>query len=207
MIIECNYCKATVDAKVLAEHEIVPEDGPFKTSFLECPLCKDVLLAGQEYIQVSEEDWEWSQAVRLWPEPKKYYDWSIPNLVRDSLEEAQKCYKGKAFDACAVMCGRVLEAICVEYKTKDKSLQGRLKELLDQHVIDKRIFDWADALRLSRNTGAHATSEKISKEDALNLLEFSSAICDYVFVLNKKFEEFLKRRDKKKTKESSDATV
>jgi len=42
--------------------------------------------------------------------------------------------------------------------------------------------------------GAHASDHKVAKEDARDLLDFSSAICEYVFVLNEKFERFKKRQ-------------
>lgn len=41
---------------------------------------------------------------------------------------------------------------------------------------------------------AHASDVKISKIDASDLLDFAIAICDYVYVLRNKFEDFMKRR-------------
>ncbi len=198
MIIECNYCEAKVDAKILAQHEEVdPQDEfRYKISFVECPACKRSLIGCQEFVQISSEKWEWDDATRVWPDPKKYLDWSIPGPVQAAIEEANLCYKSKAYNACAVMCGRALECICSEYKTKEKALHGGLKELLKKGIIDKKIFEWSDALRLHRNIGAHATEEKISREDSRDLLDFTNAICDYVFVLSKKFDAFMKRRKK-----------
>jgi len=198
MLIECNYCESKVDGKIIAEHESYSSDDPFpfKASLLECPVCKNPILAGQELIQEGPKEFEWSTPNRLWPEPEKYLHWHLPELVRDSLEEARKCYKGKAYSACAVMCGRVLESICSEYKTKNKFLAGGLKELLNKQIIDKRIFEWGEALRQHRNIGAHATRKKIFKEDANDLLDFANAICDYVFVLSGKFKDFMKRKKK-----------
>lgn len=202
MLIECNYCEAKVDARILAEHQ---EQGgwleePTKISLVECPVCKNALVAYQDLIQVSATDTEWSEASRVWPSPRKYLDYRLPDLVRSSLEEAHECYKAKVYNSCAVMCGRAIEAICTEFNTKDKTLVGGLNELLKMQIIDKKIFAWAEALRLHRNIGAHATKEKITKEEADDLLEFTDAICNYVFVLSKKFEEFLKRKEKQKEK-------
>lgn len=197
MIIECSYCESKVDGKVLAEHvSCGPEEPPFKASLLECPVCKNVILAGQDFVQTGPNESEWIGATRLWPEQDKYLDWRIPSLVSDSLSEAKKCYKAKAYSACAVMCGRTLEGICSEHKTRNKFLSGGLKELLDKQIIDKRIYNWGEALREHRNIGAHATKLKISKEDARDLLDFASAICDYIFVLTSKFKSFMKRKEK-----------
>jgi len=77
-----------------------------------------------------------------------------------------------------------------------KSLALGLKKLKQDGVIDDRIFGWGEALRENRNLGAHATTEKVSKDDARDLLDFSAAICEYVFILNEKFTRFQARRAK-----------
>ncbi|NVM55776.1 MAG: DUF4145 domain-containing protein [Candidatus Helarchaeota archaeon] len=203
MIIECPYCDSKVDAKVLAQHESFNEERdswPIRVSLLECPVCKNGILAEQEVYIIGEDKYQLSLAERVWPEPEKYLDLSIPDLVRSSLEEAKKCYKAKANSACAVMCGKMLESICSEYKTKNKFLGGGLKELLDKKVIDKKIYLWGEELRKHRNIGAHVRGEKISREDARDLLDFASAICDYIFVLSNRFENFMKRKEKSKKK-------
>ena len=202
MIIECPYCESKVDGKLLAAHESIDEEMelPIKISLLECPVCKDAILAYQEFYLESPDGTDWTPATRLWPEPERHIDSSIPELVRSSLEEAQKCYRAKANSACAVMCGKALEGICSEYKTKNKFLAGGLRELLKKKVIDEKIYQWGEELRKHRNIGAHIKGEKISREDARYLLDFASAICDYVFVLTNKFENFMKRKKKSKKK-------
>lgn len=201
MLIECNNCEAKVDAKILAEHVEDSEWGDsYKYSFVVCPVCKQALVSSQELVQVSNTDMDWGDADRVWPSPRKYLDYRLPDLVASSLKEAHECYKAKVYNSCAVMCGRAIEAICTEFNTKDKTLVGGLNELLKMQIIDKKIFAWAEALRLHRNIGAHAVKEKITKEEASDLLEFTDAICNYVFVLSKKFEEFIKRKKSRKTK-------
>ena len=199
MIIECAHCEAKVDGTILNEHEYMDKIGDFiKLSLLQCPVCYSPILASEEHCQVGSGELVWSDARRLWPEPNKYIDISLPELVRISLEEAERCFKGRAYMACAVMCGRVIESICSEYKTKKKFLSGGLKELLDRNIIDSRVYDWSEALRIHRNIGAHPTKERISKKDARDLLDFANAICEYVFVLSKKFEDFMTRKNKSK---------
>ena len=105
--------------------------------------------------------------------------------------------QGGAFTACAVMCGRALEGVCVDQKTTRKTLASGLKELLDKKVIDERLYAWGEALRQMRNLGAHASDEKVSREDANDLLDFVYAICEYVYTLNAKFQDFVARQKKK----------
>ncbi|SRR6266851_1205247 len=198
MIIECSYCEASVDARVVAQHTdpYNPEEDPseFRVSLLACPLCNNSLLAGQYLAAKTERGEFWDDLHRLWPAPKESLSWHIPDLVSTSLEEANACFKARAFSACAVMCGRSLEGICRHFETKSKYLGEGLKELRDRGIIDGRLLQWAVELQKSRNLSAHATGEKFTKVDAQDLLDFKNAICEYTFVLTAKFDEFMKRR-------------
>ncbi|WP_339252804.1 DUF4145 domain-containing protein [Paenibacillus sp. FSL P2-0136] len=196
MIVECPYCNSKVDGIIKGEHETYKdyEENPSKRVLLECPVCKCSLLARTELWQIGNEEYEWSHAVRLWPDPKREWSWDLPEAVSFSLDEAEKCFKGSAYLACAVMCGRAVEAICKDFNASSSNIFGGLKELLELEIIDKRIYEWGNALRIHRNIGAHASDVKISKIDASDLLDFAIAICDYVYVLRNKFEDFMKRR-------------
>ena len=92
------------------------------------------------------------------------------------------------------MPGRTLEGVCKHHSTKTKNLAAGLKELKEKGIIDERLFKWGEELRKHRNIGAHASDEKISKEDAKDLLDFVNAICEYVFVLTEKFNKFIERK-------------
>jgi hypothetical protein len=196
MLMECPRCDAKVDAKFLAERVYSPteEREPHRTVFLECPACHECLVAEQEIFQGGYGESEYSSATRLWPEPTDSLHLSIPKLTSQSLLEAKRCFGAKAYAACAVMCGRAIEAICAADATKAKLLGPGLKELLDKKVIDQRLFEWGNALREQRNIGAHANEKIVSREDARDVLDFALAICEYVFVLSEKYEAFQARQ-------------
>jgi hypothetical protein len=84
--------------------------------------------------------------------------------------------------------------MCKHYDAETKNFASGLKKLQERGVIDERIYGWGQALRANRNLGAHATTDKVTKDDARDLLDFSIAICNYVFVLNERFERFQKRQ-------------
>jgi hypothetical protein len=128
MIIECPHCDSKVDGKVLGEkkYSSTEESESSKTSFLECPVCHACIVASQEIIQTGYNESDYSSATRLWPEPSTNLHWSIPRLTRQSLGEAKRCLDARAYAACAVMCGKAIEAICAEHKTKSKNLGGGL---------------------------------------------------------------------------------
>ncbi len=201
MLIECPYCRSRVDAK--AEGECVlprdPDDhDPYDTKVAvgKCSSCANVLVGLQEEHEHPDYGLYWSDAERVWPQPKRPISRSVPDIVKSSLEEADRCFSAGAFTACAVMCGRAIEGICVHHKTKAKTLNNGLKELLDNEIIDKRLFTWGDELRKLRNLGAHASGEKVPHQDAFDVLAFAHAITEYVFVLTEQFQEFMSRRPK-----------
>jgi hypothetical protein len=200
--VNCGHCDATVKAEVLATHEvkhfddrIMMEFPDHRVSLAVCPACHEAVVARDTW--EGEGDYGeslWSKAARVWPRAERETNAMIPDIVRVSLEEAQRCHGAAAHTACAVMCGRALEGICIHFGTKDRHLAKALPELRDRKVIDERLFSWGDELRKHRNIAAHATEDRTSREDATDLLEFLTAICEYVFVLTPRFDSFMLRK-------------
>ncbi len=200
MILECNQCAATVDAKIIGKHESRDEGDPdvFHSYLLECPSCRTTLLGGQY-------SFEEGPLTRLWPAPQKYLSRDIPDIVRNSLDEAYTCFKAGAFNACTVMAGRALEGIVRHFGTGKSYLGPGIKELHSQGIIDARLAAWAGALQKARNLSAHASGERVSRQDAQDLLDFVAAICEYVFVLTLKFESYMKRQGASTSTATADA--
>ena len=199
MIIECAYCNSQVDGRVLAKHEVPRgEDwGPFEYVFLICPVCNSAHVGLSEEIQVGDNEYVWSTLTRVWPNPARQPDYRVPTVVSLSLDEAEKCYRAGAYSACAVMCGRAIEGICVEIlgqKNIAKGLQG----LMEKNVIDARLYHWAESLREERNISAHASGKSTSKDDARDLMDFARAIFEYIFVLSARYVEYKQRKTRKK---------
>jgi HEPN domain-containing protein len=192
VILECYVCEAKVDAKLIAEHVCDDDPGPFHSYLLECPQCHTTLLGGQAFFE--------DAPTRVWPLPDEYLSHHIPRVIRDSLDEARRCFKAKAYNACTVMAGRALEGICRHFGAKKVFLGPGIRQLREQEVIDARLARWAEELQKARNLGAHASGEKVLKDDAKDLLEFVGTICEYVFVLSKKFDEYMARRPKADSK-------
>jgi len=182
-----------VDGEVRGSVYEVNEE-PFNglVSLLRCPACHSGIVSYQEF-QGGEN--VYGDASRVWPEPTRPLDWSIPEIVRTSLNEAEKCLRASAYMASVVMCGRALEGICRHFETKSPYLGGGLSELRDREIIDKQLFQWSQELQKHRNIAAHASEKKIAKRDAEDLMDFVFAISEYIFVLKHKFEQFLKRKE------------
>lgn len=201
LLVHCDVCEATVNAEVLAEHEVTYFDEDIRVnlpdncvSLVVCPSCHRALVAREVWQGEDEYGSTWSKPIRVWPRPDRESSSEFPDIVKISLEEAQRCHRAAAYTASAVMCGRALEGICIHFSTKGRNLNVGLKELLDRQLIDKRLFEWSEELRKHRNLAAHANGEKVSRENATDLLDFLNAICEYVFILTPKFQSFMERK-------------
>ncbi len=212
MLMGCTHCRARVNATKRGEVKTyVSASECIRVSLLECPVCAHAVVAQNELVQEGQFDEpdRWSATARVWPEPDTDIPASIPSSTRISLIEANLCLRAGAFTASVVMIGRALEARCHHFGAgvRHKTMAQGLKELLDREIIDKRLFEWSEALRIHRNLAAYASGEQFSHEDAEDLFNFATAICDYVFVLNEKFALFMKRNEERKTSPTETALL
>ena len=93
------------------------------------------------------------------------------------------------------MVRRAIEGFCAENGVKNKTLHRALRELVEREVIDVRLLEWADGLRILGNAGAHFTEDVVSKQDASDALDLVEAMLDYVYVFSVKFQQFKTRRN------------
>lgn len=210
LLVDCSNCQASVGGTVVGSHEQYDEGAiEFKVRYalVTCPLCNHCVTVMQtrEYDSEGTMDWD-SRSERVWPDGESKLHNSIPRVVQFSLIEAQRCFRARAYCACAVMCGRAIEGMCRAHDCKGNLSEG-LKILLDKNVIDDRLFEWGDSLRKERNIGAHATGIETSAMDARDSLDFAFAICEYVYVLTDRYERYKKRKDAQEAKVSESAAA
>jgi hypothetical protein len=112
------------------------------------------------------------------------------------VTEARKCFDAGAFSATTVMVRRVLEGFSADHGVShEKTLHRALQGLVERDVIDARLLEWADSLRLLGDLGAHFADEVVAEQDAADALDLIEAMLDYVYVFSVKFEQFKARRD------------
>lgn len=192
MIVDCQKCEARVVAEELESVEgFDPDEGPpYRYTFLRCRQCGSAILALQE--KYSPDEWDGPMVV--FPVQAMRVNPMLPSPLRSAMTEAVGCMKAKAFTACAIMCRKTLEGVCAEHGIKERSLDLSLKKMKDQGIIESRLFEWADALRIAGNEAAHDVKVTVSREDAKDIIEFTSALLEYVFTFRDRFEAFMKRR-------------
>jgi len=195
MIAECKECEEFVDGDVVGSYiqSVEGSDLSFLYSLLRCPNCTHPMVT----LQLNDGS-GWEPPTRIYPAEPLINIGSIPVPIAMAYKEARTCLKAKAYTATAIMCRKVLEGITEEHGIKSRNLAGGLREMRDQGIIDSLLFEWADALRVSGNEAAHETGVPISAEDARDILEFTNALMEYVFILRVKFEEWKVRKESRK---------
>jgi hypothetical protein len=198
MLVECTSCEAIVDGEVVANYIRLDEEEDItgRYSFLKCPRCSEPFIVLQFDEGTGRENW--SEPSRLYP-PTEMGDLAIPYSLRITYDEARACFRAKAYTATAIMCRKTLEGIAGESKINARNLVTALKEMKEKGIIENRLYEWADALRISGNEAAHGVNSQTSREDARDILEFTNALLEYVFTFQEKFEQFKKRKGNSKT--------
>ncbi len=198
-IIVCPHCEQAAAARVKgvaswsgANHDGEHVNPPMEWTLVQCRHC---LMPSLELREDYGGGFEQDEPVFVYPEPRRLNP-GIPPALRREWEEAKVCFDAKAYAACAVMTRRTLEGTCKELGVKEKNLSRALKKLKEKGLIDGVLAEWAKALRLAGNRGAHFSGEVVSREDAENALAFTEALLDHVYVLRKRFEDFMNRLDK-----------
>ncbi len=220
MLIHCPICAARVDAAQIStvEQDDRDDDGhhimgsEILVSLLRCPSCDGALVSKQDVADYGTDEFGqpstvWSRAKRVWPEPETTFGRAIPPGVLVSLDEARGCLSSGFYTASVVMSGRALEAAARHFQVLqtggDRFMLGRgLKQLYESGKIDDRLLEWGKELQEHRNLAAHATDHIFEQADAQDLFEFVNAICEYLFVLQDRYDRFIKRKAQRRAEET-----
>jgi len=187
MLAECGRCDISIDAVVEGRYSFAADGLPEETIFLaRCPRCNEPVLLRFDEISAAP--------VQIYPAPERPLSRSVPNGIRECFEEARDCFRSHAHTATALMCRRTLEAVARDHSINQRTLAAALQAMRDNGIIESRLFDWAEALRLVGNEAAHDVQRAIHGQDAQDVLEFTNALLEYLYTFRDRFNAFQKRR-------------
>ncbi|NOT08018.1 MAG: DUF4145 domain-containing protein [Gemmatimonadales bacterium] len=154
------------------------------------------MVAAQENYGDWDNDHDYDTPARVLPARSRVGP-GVPKSVAGAFDEASRCYGARAYTATAIMCRKALEALVKEHGVKARNLAAALKKMRDKGLIESRLFEWADGLRLAGNDAAHDAAETLTRDDAKDTLDFAGALIEYVFTFRDRFEAFKQRRASK----------
>lgn len=194
MLTDCPRCRATVDAEVKCDYTTDYGELPFWIRYIlsRCPRCSTPLLLSQELYDEEQR----SDSKRLYPQPEYQPGRQVPEEIREAFLEALTAYRAGAHTASAIMCRKTLEGVCESEGVKEGTLYASLEAMRDTGIIEDRLYEWADELRLVGNEAAHDVHVTVGQEDAKDAIQFTHAILEYLYTFRKAFQQFRERRRK-----------
>ncbi|MDX2300361.1 MAG: DUF4145 domain-containing protein [Xanthomonadaceae bacterium] len=196
MIIECSNCRQHVEAKEAGSYwrHFEGQEPSRRYTLLACTTCQEPIVVGQTNIGNMAEGDKWDTPFVVFPQGDIRFNPSAPVEIRAAFHEACTCYRTQAYTASAIMCRKTLEGVCAAHGVEERNLSAALRKMKEQTLIDDRLFEWSDALRVVGNEAAHGVKVAISQHDAKDAIEFTNAILDYLFSYRDRFEQFKRRR-------------
>jgi len=188
LAVVCHSCGYPSSAYVAGKITAEDDDGLFELSLIRCEHCDAASVVRQD--EAGE-----AFPIEVWPRGPRTLDERVPPGIRQSVTEARNCFEAGSYLATAVLVRRSIEGLCADQGANHKMLHRALQDLVGREVIDARLLEWADGLRVLGNIGAHFTKQSVSKQDASDAIDLIEALLDYVYVFAAKFEEFKARRD------------
>lgn len=128
--------------------------------------------------------------------PKRRYDDSIPWAIADLMNQAEAILASSP-RGCFILCRAALEEICSDFdiprrkqtrngKTQFVSLAERIKNLVEQKVLDPSLNQIIDGIRELGNESAHgehySLRRRLQLSDADALLELVQYVVDRLYV-------------------------
>ena len=163
--------------------------------FAECEICWQTLVIRRRI----DESAKMGVYEILWPVLERNLSDTVPESLRQEHSEARACFHAKAYTATVVMVRRTLEGVCADHGITRKPLYAALDEMKSNGLIEGRLLEWAQGLRVLGNDAAHFTGRPVSSQDAKDALSLAEALMDYMYVFTAQFEKFRARRDGRST--------
>jgi hypothetical protein len=156
---------------------------------IQCDYCSHLTLVRMDF------DWRVNDVidnltrVTVYPPPRSLSA-AVPDDLRQEWDKAVLAYDAGLWEACAVGVRRTLEATCAREGAEGRDLSQKLARLRELGKVDGAVADWADAIRVIGNHGAHVTNSLVTRQDAVDALDCSEALLDNLYALRGRLDAY-----------------
>src|SRR5450755_2150382 len=149
------------------------DDNLWSYVFAECEICRQTLVIRR---RIDESSGHRKGVFEiLWPALERNLSDVVPGPLRQEHSEARACFNAKAYTATVVMVRRTLEGVCADHGVTRKPLYAALDEMRSAGLIEGRLLEWAQELRVLGNDAVHFTGRPVSSQDAKDALSLAEA--------------------------------
>ncbi len=114
----------------------------------------------------------------------------LPKDVEQLYNEARKCFTVGAYTSSVLACRKILMNSSVDKGAEPgKKFVEYVNFLENNHFIPPNSRDWVDMIRKKGNEATHEIPS-ISKEDAMQMLEFTELLLKHIYELPGKMEKY-----------------
>ncbi len=144
----------------------------------ECSTCAGIVLV------CSGMD---AKIIQMWPSAPSVSH-TVPERARNYLDQAMASLHAPS--GAVMLTASAVDAMLKERGYKTGSLNSRIDAAAGDHLITAEMAAWAHEIRLDANDQRHADegADPPSKEDAEKLVEFATALAQFLYVLPARVE-------------------
>jgi len=192
--INCGHCNNPTPVIISIGSMPIGGRGLSCTYVVRCVICNE-----DTFIIVND-----GVIVDQYPRAKGKISEDIPKGIREDYEEALICLNSNAYKATVAMCRRALQKSTEKEGANTKErLVDQIEFLFKKGIIPKGLYELATEVRFFGNYGAHPRNddlEKITEDDAKDVLDFLSHYLEHVYVMSAKVNRKRKERTSRKNK-------
>lgn len=194
---QCNVAQPLLEQKWLSQTQVSFAVAAYWAVF-ECSSCHKLIMAEGNPGLLNQgrmpADGPSREIKRLYPAPISV-DASLPPDAQRYLKQAIETKF--APDAAVVMAASAVDAMLKAKGYSSGTLYSRIAAAIGDHVLTEDMGKWAHKVRLEANAVRHADEEikPPTKDDAGQVIEFASALGDFLFVFTARVEEGIKEAE------------
>jgi hypothetical protein len=184
---DCPHCLSRSYFAPRATHQESFNDNSARwkiVSIAQCESCKKFILV----IGIKGDVRSAAILEAIYPlgKPNDNVDISVPKDIADDFQEALRSRWGKNYKSTVVMCRRAIQSSAIDLKAKDGPLVAQIEDLFKKGKITEPLKDFAHAIRLTGNEGAHPDKDglkDVNEKDADDIIAFTREFLHHVYVM------------------------
>jgi hypothetical protein len=183
---DCPHCSLRSYFAPRASHlDNIPGEQKWRiASVAQCESCKAfVLVVGSKFGTNNPASLD---VVYPLGKPNDSVDPNVPKDIADDFREALRSRWGKNYKSTVVLCRRAIQSSAIDLKAKDAPLVAQIEDLFKKGKITEALKDFAHAIRLTGNDGAHPDKDglkDVGEKDADDIIAFTREFLHHVYVM------------------------